>query len=98
MDAYYENGLVLHCKDVVCPGDPFAIKDEGLSASARTSSVKAGEGGGYTGKDADLVSSEAFERGDSGPGGGAADAKNLRLYLGVGVGVVSVLALWKWLR
>lgn len=45
MNLNFEHYLVKKCGEMVCPNDPFMIKDSGQNVSSKTSSERAGEGG-----------------------------------------------------
>jgi len=92
MDSIYESALVTYCADVVCPGDPFAIKVSAASTGSKTTQEGAEGGGGFTGRQSEYAVSQEFKS-EGGEEGGGLDPTKLRLYLGAGIGVIVVLAI-----
>lgn len=92
MGQVYELKLIEKCGQIVCPNDPFMIKETGTSSAAFTTQQRASEGGILAKPEASVTMQTSFDAPES---GGGVDPSKMRLYLGLGIGVVVLLIMAK---
>ena len=94
MNYHFEQQLAIKCRDVVCPGDQFAVEEGVMRQGSSTTMLRADQGGGFTTADQNFVLTQGSESGDreKASGGGTSPDK-MKVYLALGVGVVVLLSL-----
>lgn len=95
MSNRFDYYLVEYCKDIVCPGDPFALASGTVQTAASTTMHGAaevdasGHRGGFSTQEAALAVRADFEKG-SGAGKGL-DPNKVRLAVGLGLGLLALI-------
>lgn len=92
IEGYFEQNLAKLCGPIVCPGDPFMLKESAQSTAAKASTVRANEGGFFDAGDQDLILQQ--EREALKIEQGMASSK-MKFFLLAGVGVLVILAMRK---
>lgn len=91
MNARFEAQLALLCGPLVCPNDPFMLKDSGTSTHAKTSTVNAGGGGGFQEGDQSLIQTTNFAEEANGSTG--VQSTQMRNYILAGIAVTVLLVM-----